>query len=321
MSSSRVPRTAPQRHQRRAAVTALAAEQAGVVSRRQVYELGLGRAEVRANVAAGRWQRVGRHVVAVTTGELGTPALLRAAQLSGGPRAQLDGASSLIAAGLKGFTVTVHRVSVPRGARTFRDEMVDVRQTRRWCADDCVAVGVSRTRSEVAAVRGALWARTQREAALLLTMTVQQQIVPAERLAVELLRIRRAPRLRYLHQVVGDLVGGVQSLGELDFAEGCRARGFPEPDRQVVRRTPQGTYYLDVIWQEYRVRVEIDGIHHSWAQNVVQDALRHNELTMEGGVVLRLPVLGLRVAPDDFFGQIGRALAAAGCPLGPPWVA
>lgn len=318
MSAQQVHRTGRQRHQRREAVAALAAGQEGVVSRRQVYALGLGRAEVRANVAAGRWQVVGRHVVAVTTGHLGTPARLWAAQLSGGPRAQLDGASSLVAAGLTGFTVAVHRVSVPRGARTFRDGLVDVRQTRRWSAQDRVDVGVPRTRSEVAAVRGALWARTDREAALLLTMKVQQRIVRAEQLALELLRIRKAPRLRHLHQVVGDLVGGVQSLGELDFAEGCRARGLPEPDRQVVRRTPRGSFYLDATWEEYLVRVEVDGIHHSWAQNVVQDALRHNELSIEGGVVLRLPLLGFRVAPDEFFGQIGRALAAAGCPLGPP---
>ena len=29
--------------------------------------------------------------------------------------------------------------------------------------------------------------------------------------------------------------------------------------------------------------------------------------------MLRLPLLGLRVAPDDFFDQIGEALPAAGC--------
>ena len=44
--------------------------------------------------------------------------------------------------------------------------------------------------------------------------------------------------------------------------------------RQVVRRTPGGTYYLDLIWEQWGVVVEVDGIHHSWAQQVVGDALR-----------------------------------------------
>jgi very-short-patch-repair endonuclease len=60
------------------------------------------------------------------------------------------------------------------------------------------------------------------------------------------------------------------------------------------------------------VVVEIDGIHHAWAQNVVPDALRQNDITLRDGRVLRLPLLGLRVAADDFFEQIERALTAAG---------
>ena len=39
--------------------------------------------------------------------------------------------------------------------------------------------------------------------------------------------------------------------------------------------------------------VEIDGIHHTWADQLVPDALRQNALTLEGATVLRLPLLGL----------------------------
>ncbi|MCD6639669.1 MAG: DUF559 domain-containing protein, partial [Nocardioides sp.] len=101
---------------------------------------------------------------------------------------------------------------------------------------------------------------------------------------------------------------------ELDFARLCRERGLPEPDRQVVRKGRSGRYYLDVCWESWRVVVEIDGIHHTWAQAVVDDALRHNEVTLQDAVVLRLPVLGLRVATDEFFEQIERALREAGWP-------
>lgn len=314
MDERRVQRTATFRQARRRRVEGLAATQEGLVSRRQIFRLGLTRAEIRANVCAGRWQLVGRHVVAVHCGPLAERAALWVAVLSGGPRAQLDGASSLAAAGLKGFHVDAHRVSVPRGARTFRSGAIDVRQTRRWDATNRAPGKIARTRSEVAAVRGALWAKSDKQAALLLTMVVQQRITTAEGIGRELLRIEKAPRLAFLRRIIGDLLDGAQSLGELDFATECRRRGLPEPSRQAVRQGPHGSYFLDVCWEEWSVAVEIDGIHHAWAPQVVPDALRHNEVTLQHDVVLRLPVLGLRLQPDEFFAQIERALRAAGCP-------
>ena len=50
------------------------------------------------------------------------------------------------------------------------------------------------------------------------------------------------------------------------------------------------------------------------ARNIVHDALRQNDVTLQDARVLRLPLLGLRVAADDFFDQIERALTNAGWP-------
>jgi very-short-patch-repair endonuclease len=58
--------------------------------------------------------------------------------------------------------------------------------------------------------------------------------------------------------------------------------------------------------------VEVDGIQHTWAENVVGDALRQNSLAIAGDTVLRVPLLGLRLNPDDFFNQIEEALTANG---------
>ena len=67
-----------------------------------------------------------------------------------------------------------------------------------------------------------------------------------------------------------------------------------------------------MIWEEWGIVVEVDGIQHALAQEVVGDALRHNDVTLDNLTVLRLPVLGLRVAADEFFDQIERALVGAG---------
>ena len=61
-----------------------------------------------------------------------------------------------------------------------------------------------------------LWARTEREAALVVTMAVQQGLtVPAE-LAREMMRVRRDRRRLFLHDVILELAGGAESLGEVD---------------------------------------------------------------------------------------------------------
>lgn len=296
----------------RRAVRQLADRQAGIVSRRQVYALGMTRSQVRADLLARRWAKVGRQTLAVHTGPLGERSREWIAVLEAGPRACLDGASSLVVAGLKGFRPEAIRVSVPRGALVVRVRGADVRQTRRWHRDDLVAGGVPRTSNAVAAVRAALWATSLRQAALLLSMTVQQRLATPQELAEAMLRVKRDRRRRFIHDVLLDLMGGVESLGELDVARECRRRGLPEPSRQVVRRGRGGRYYLDVCWEEWGVVLEVDGIHHAWAEHLVDDALRQNHLTLQGDVVLHLPLLGLRAAPDDFFAQVAAALRSRG---------
>lgn len=305
----------PEAPDRRTLIERLAAEQGGVVSRGQLYSRGYSRGEVRAQVRARRWRRLGAHCLVTHTGPLTREARLWSAVLEGGPRALLDGSSALVAAGLEHFEPERVRVSVPRGARIrHRGTSVDIRQTRRWAPQDRDGEGLPRTRVEVAAIRAALWARSDRQATLLLTMVVQQRLVTAEELSLEALRIRRDRRRVLLHAVLLDLLGGVRSLGELDVLRGLRQRGLPEPDRQVLRRTRTGTYYLDFRWSRWRLVLEVDGIQHSWVENVVADALRQNTVVLEGDTVLRLPMLGLRVSPEEFYDQIAEALRAAGCP-------
>jgi very-short-patch-repair endonuclease len=216
---------------------------------------------------------------------------------------------------LKHFEEPRIRVSVPRGGRVRRARGLDIRQTRRWASDDVVGDGVPRSRPAVAAVRAALWARSNKQAALVMTMTVQQGLAGAPEIAEEMLRVRRDKRRLFLHAVLLDLLGGVRSLSELEFARECRRRGIPEPTRQVVRRTALGRYVLDVVWEQWGVVVEIDGIQHTWANHVLGDALRQNEVTLGHATVLRVPLLGLRVTPDPFFDQVVTALRYAGCPL------
>jgi very-short-patch-repair endonuclease len=306
---------AERRGRRRAEVDKIAAEQEGVVSRRQLYALGYTRGEVRANVRAQRWRRLGRQSICVHRGPLTQSARHWAAVFEGGPRAYFDAGSALVAAGLEHYSVDVIRVSVPRGARVCRGKGIDIRQTRRWREEDLAPGLLRRAKVEVAAVHEALWARSERQAGLVLFMVVQQGLSTADRLGAAMIYVRRDKRRDYIHGVIFEMLGGVRTLGELDVVRECRRRGLPEPDKQVLRKAKNGTYYLDFFWKAYRLVVEVDGIQHEWVQQIVGDALRQNDVSLEGNTVLRLPLLGLRVAADEFFEQIETALVNAGCEI------
>lgn len=307
-----MPRT-PSPELARFRIAQLRAEtQGGVMSRPQLYEVGITRWEIRGQVRARRWQLIGDQSVCLHNGEIADVGHRWAAVFQGGPRACLDGASALVAGGLERYDVDRIRVSVPRGARVRRNRHYDIRQTRRWSVDDLAPRGMPRTRNDVAAIRAALWAVSDRQATYVLTLAVQQGLATPEQLGLELLRIRRDKRRALLHAVVNDLLDGARALGELGVARELRRRGLTPPERQVLRRDRRNRYYLDLYWPAYRLVVEIDGIHHTWAENVVGDALRQNSLALSGDTVLRLPLLGLRLCPDDFFDQIEAALTAAG---------
>lgn len=292
-------------------VASLAADQDGVLSRQQLYAIGLTRSEVRCEVRAGRWRQHGRQAISVHTGELGEPAIWWCAVFEVGSKSVLDGVTALRAAGMTGYDDVVH-ISCPKSARPRRPVGIEVHETRRWDPEDVICSGVPRVRPSAAAVHAALWARTDRQAALILAMTTQQRLArPAEILEV-LSSVLRHRRRKLLGAVVADLVDGAQALSELDFAALCRRRGLPRPSRQQVIRRPAGRHYLDVCWEEWRLAVEIDGVQHESVQASIPDALRQNTVTMGGFRVLRIPVLGLRVSPDAFLDQVENALRSAG---------
>ena len=303
-------RTRLPRAERQARALPIAETQGGVAHRRALARVGVSRADVRSEVAAGRWAVHGRHTVSVGTGPLTTEARRWQAVWESGSGAVLDGVAALQAWGLEGFSTDRLDVSLPHSSRGRRVEGVTGHRRRTMPA--AVSAGVPRVRAVPAVLHAASWAVSDRQAALVLCMVVQQRLVrPADLLAAaaELGRCRRGRLTRVL---VRDICDGAHSLGELDFGRLCRNRGLPEPSRQAVRTTPDGRVYLDAAWPEIGLVVEIDGGHHASALGPVDDALRQNELVLGGEPVLRIPVIGLRLTPDAFMDQVVRAHARFG---------
>jgi hypothetical protein len=270
--------------------------------------LGYDHAAISREVENDRWTRLGTHTIALHTGTLSTAALRwRAVWEVAEDVALVDGVTALQWAGLTGYTEDVVHVSVPRGAQCPRVDGVRVhRVTRR--PDESVGAGLPRTRVEVAALRGAAWARSDRQAALVLCMVVQQRLTTGRRLLDTLPAVRNRGRRPFVRRVLRDVADGAQSLGELDFAALCRRHGVPPPDRQVLRRTARGRIYLDARWRGSRFVVEVDGAGHRVGLAVTDDNLRQNEVVLGDDRVLRIDLVGLRVHEVAFMQQVRRAV-------------
>jgi len=290
----------------------LALEQDGVLSRAQARACGLDRWAVAHQVAAGRWQTFGDQSIAVHRLPLGRRARSRVAVWEAGDRAALDGASALAWHGLAGFDDGVH-VVVPWPHRTVDWPGAVVHPSRLWHPDDIeVRDGLRVTKPAVSAIRAAMWARSDRAAATVMAMSVQQKICDATDLMLEARRLNRHKRRPLLLVIARDIAEGAEALSELDFAVWCRRRRLPTPSRQVLRRGFNARAFLDVLWDDWNVAVEIEGAHHDAPEHAVDDALRQNAVTIDHVHFLRIPVLGLRTQPNVFMDQVTAMLRAAG---------
>lgn len=296
------------RRARRLTIAEAAAEHGGVLSRALLRDLGADRHVIRHAVASGRWRRIGDQTVAIHEGPLSTEGShWRAVWETGLRIAALDGATALQRAGLTGFTTDGIHVSIPHGSDPGRIDGVVLHRVIRRVPDEVVHNGIPRARPAVAAIRAAHWAASNRQAALVLAMPVQQRLVTPSQLREAAFAVRGRTRRAFIKQVVADIADGAHSLGELDFAAMCRVRGLPEPSRQVVRRGPRGRIYLDAGWEELGLAVEIDGAGHRAGLAVTDDLLRQNAVTIGGELVLRMDLLGLRIEGDAFMDQVCRA--------------
>lgn len=304
--------SAAERRLRRSRIIAEAGKTGGVLSRRLLLELGITRWEIRAELNAGRWRALGRQTIRICEGDDRLAAWWRAIFEVGVP-AVLDGVSALVAGGLKGVDEDAVHVAVPKSANPRRCSGVIVHETRRYEPGSVLSTArVPRMKPATAATHAALWARSDRQAALYVLASGQQRLFTPEELAEEVAKIRRDKRRRLLRGLAADLAGGIESICERDFALMCRGRGYPEPTRQTIRYTESGRLVYDNDFDPYDVTAEIDGSQHLDPASWIGDAFKQNVVSLEGRTVIRIPNLALRLDPDPFFDQLGQALRRGG---------
>ena len=168
-------------------------------------------------------------------------------------------------------------------------------ESRRWREEDLEPEGIRRTKPAVSAVMAALWAVTERQATFFLVLAVQQGLCSPAELAEVLERVRRHRFRTALWLAVADIADGARSIGELDVGRALARRGLPRPTRQVKRTRADGTVYLDLAWDDYRLSMEIDGAQHDLPWMRLADTVRDLGTLAEGAEVMRIPLLAWRL--------------------------
>jgi hypothetical protein len=275
------------------------------------------RGAIRHRLASERWQRVHRGVLVTRLGPLNREQRTWIGLLAAGDRrpALLGGLSALEAFGLQRFERDTVDVVVPATQRPRQPPAyVRIHRTNRLPPCDVRDLAdPPSTMPARALVDAARWASSDREARAIVAASFQQRLVAGDDVYQVLQRLSPIRRHRLIALTAADAAGGAHSLAELDFLALSRRAGFPEPTLQRVRHDASGRKrYLDVLYEEFRLHVEIDGAQHMDIRQAWADMQRQNVLWIAGERVLRFPAWLVRERPDEVIAQVRTALIAAG---------
>jgi len=281
----------------------LLAAQSGVVARWQAPGAGLDTAVIDAHLRQGRWQPLYRGVYAAFTGPPSRECFLWGAVLRAGPGAALSYHS---AAELDGLTETragvVHvavlperQIAVSRHERGVGAPRVAVHRSARLTVARHPMRLPPRTRVEETVLDLVQASAGFDEALswLVIACARRRTTRAALRLAIE-----ARPRLRWRAALAGaldDIGSGIHSMLEYRYARGVeRPHGLPAASRQA--RLPRGSrsQYLDNLYEEYGVAVELGGRTAHRPEDRWRDARR-----------------------DNFFASVALSRSATGGPMSP----
>jgi hypothetical protein len=295
-----------------ATLRTLAATQDDVLTRAQLAA-HMTRAQVKAQLEARRWQRVGRSVVVLHNGPLTERQLVWVVVLQAPAHAVASGPTAMALDGVVDARASGVHITIPCGQR--RPGGLDAHVHWSRFLDDAHVYPhrtPRRTRLPRSVMDWASWQPSDRAARTVVLQSLQSRKVSAAQLRDVL--PSRGPCLHHavILESVDDAEGGVASVPERDFHQLVVAGGLPTPTHQVVRRRPSGVYYLDAEWQPYRLSAEIQGVHHFEVMQRERDLDRQNDLVVEGESLLQFSSFAVRHRGADVVGTLRRALYRRG---------
>jgi hypothetical protein len=300
----------------------LIASQSGVISRSQGAEFGLAGEEMRNRVRFADWQRVQRGVYATFSGDLRRETQLWAVLLRAGSDAVLSHQTAAELDGLIKQPSSLIHLTVPHDsnpARYGKIPGVVVHRSRILGATRHPMLAPARTRIEDTVLDLIEGMDDPADRYDLICRAIGGQLTTAARLRRALDRRSRFRYRRETEFAFGDAGQGALSNLERWYLRGVERRHmFPVATRQARVRVGGRSIYLDNLYEDYLVCVELDGTAAHPAGEQWGDKRRdRRNLAGEKIVTMRFGYLDLRTeqAQCQTAGEVVSVLRGRG-----PWV-
>lgn len=277
-----------QMHSRQAVlqtVLPLARAQGGVVSRPQMLGLGLSRKLISRLVADGSWGRLEPGIYLVPDVEPSWVGLVWAGVLIGGPDARACGLTAASLAGLTDDQPRPIQIITPNGMFRVDRPWVQFRQEANRVRKASSRADPPRTRIEDTVLD--LCAAGSRSGCVdWVTRAVQRRLTSPEALQAAVNRRARVPHRRFMTGLLTDVATGVHSTLEYRYLHDVeRAHDLPTARRQRPR--PGAGEFIDAVYEDFGVVVELDGRIGHVAEGQFRDRRRDNRHTRTARPSLR----------------------------------
>jgi hypothetical protein len=277
------------------------AAQGGVVARGQSECAAIPVETMHNALRYGRWQPMYRGVYAPYTGVPTREAELWAALLRAGDGASLSYLTAAERHGLIDSPASVIHITVPASRSPARHGLIDgviIHRSDSVLRTRHPAMEPPCTRVEDTVLDLIASARTFDEAYTWIARAIGRRRTTAERIR-EALDAR--PKFRWRREIqlaLGEAGAGTHSWLELQYVRRVeRPHGLPKARRQAQIRGRTGSIYLDNLYEDYGVCVELDGSVAHPAAEQWRDKRRDNQnLVREKILTLRFGFLDLRDA-------------------------
>jgi hypothetical protein len=264
--------------------------QSRVVSRQQARDAGWPEGTIDARLRSGIWQRLQRGAYATFTGDLSREAKLWAAVLWAGPGAALSHETAAEIHGLIDKPIGPIHVTVPADRRPGRRKIRGVVIHRSRCLRPQWQPPwqLPRTMVEDTVLDLVAKARTFDDAYGWISRAVGRRLTTPGALSKALADRSRIRWRAWIAGALQDAADGVHSPLERNYVYGVeQAHGLPTARRQAKRRHGSGTRYLDNLYEEYALCVELDGLAAHPAEGRWRDTRRDNANRVQGTETLR----------------------------------
>ena len=291
----------------------LARIQAGVLTRRQAIDGGMTADQIRWLVEACRWRILQRGVYSIYTGEPGRLAVLWAAVLSAGPGAVLSYETAAELHRLFDRPSSRIHVSIPHERAVVPGRGLVLHRSRTLARATHPTDLPPRTKIEETVLDLVNQATSFDQAFAAGCAACQRRLTTA-------VRLRRAmdmrTRLRWREELataLAEIGSGVHSLLEYRYVRDVeRPHGLPAAARQAEVVLGGRTKYLDNLYGDFGVCVELDGRQAHPDDRRWLDMRRDNATTAGGLVTLRYGSADIGSHPCETALQVGLTLRTRG---------